>query len=53
MKETMGETIAIGDASTPRFAMNWPRVRPNTAGYPKIATNAVGISPTFTWYAKR
>ncbi|MGA2783907.1 MAG: hypothetical protein ABSF09_04345 [Candidatus Bathyarchaeia archaeon] len=37
--------ITRGDDSRPKSAINCPRVRPNTAGIPKNATNAVGISP--------
>lgn len=43
MNENNGDNVAIGDASTPRFAMNWPSVSPNTAGIPKMATKALGI----------
>lgn len=37
MNENSGDRDARGDASTPRFAMNWPSVNPKTAGIPKTA----------------
>lgn len=53
MKEMTGEIEAMGEASTPRFAMNWPSVRPKTAGNPKMATKALGISPILISYASK